>query len=174
MFFLEAPFIAIRSFFEAGGNVLWGIFAVTMLMWSLIIERVWFFRSVLPVEVQKRKAEWDARSDRRSWRAQRIRELLISEIKTEARRYLKIIQVLMVLLPLLGLLGTVTGMIQVFNVMAIAGTSNARLMAGGVSAATIPTMAGLVAALSGYYFAGWLQRKAEDEIKQVADLLVSE
>jgi biopolymer transport protein ExbB len=79
----------------------------------------------------------------------------------------------MVLLPLLGLLGTVTGMIQVFNVMAVAGTSNARLMAGGVSAATIPTMAGLVAALSGYYFASWLQRRADDEIKKVSDLLVA-
>jgi biopolymer transport protein ExbB len=64
-------------------------------------------------------------------------------------------------------------MIQVFNVMAVAGTSNARLMAGGVSAATIPTMAGLVAALSGYYFAGWLQRRADDEIQKVADLLVA-
>ena len=31
----DAPFIAIRSFFEAGGDVLWAIFAVTMLMWSL-------------------------------------------------------------------------------------------------------------------------------------------
>jgi biopolymer transport protein ExbB len=169
----EAPFIAIRSFFEAGGNVLWAIFFVTMLMWTLIVERIWFFRTVLPTEIDKRKQEWDQRQDQRSWRAQRIRAMLISEISIQSRRYLKIIQVLMVLLPLLGLLGTVTGMIQVFNVMAVAGTSNARLMAGGVSAATIPTMAGLVAALSGYYFAGWLQRRADDEIQKVADLLVA-
>ena len=169
----ETPFIAIRSFFEAGGNVLWAIFAVTMLMWTLIIERIWFFRTVLPGEIEKRRQEWEQRRDQRSWRAQRIRALLISEISIQSRRYLKIIQVLMVLLPLLGLLGTVTGMIQVFNVMAVAGTSNARLMAGGVSAATIPTMAGLVAALSGYYFASWLQRRADAEIKKVSDLLVA-
>jgi biopolymer transport protein ExbB len=142
----EAPFIAIRSFFEAGGNVLWAIFVVTMLMWTLIIERIWFFRTVLPGEIDKRKQEWEGRQDQRSWRAQRIRAMLISEM---------------------------TGMIQVFNVMAVAGTSNARLMAGGVSAATIPTMAGLVAALSGYYFASWLQRRADDEIKKVSDLLVA-
>lgn len=78
----------------------------------------------------------------------------------------------MVLLPLLGLLGTVTGMIQVFNVMAVAGTSNARLMAAGVSAATIPTMAGLVAALSGLYFASSLQRRAKDKIQILEDSLL--
>ena len=55
--------------------------------------------------------------------------------------------------------------------MAVAGTSNARLMAGGVSAATIPTMAGLVAALSGLYFASALQRRADHEIQAFKDSL---
>ena len=96
---------------------------------------------------------------------------MISEISIESRRNISIIQVLMVLLPLLGLLGTVTGMIQVFNVMAIAGTSNARLMAGGVSAATIPTMAGLVAALSGLYLTAHLKKRADNVVKGLEDLL---
>ncbi len=77
----------------------------------------------------------------------------------------------MAILPLLGLLGTVTGMIQVFNVMAVVGTSNARLMAGGVSAATIPTMAGLVAALSGLYLAVYLQRRANKAAHVITDIL---
>ena len=168
----DAPFVAIRSFFEAGGNVLWAIFAVTILMWTLIIERFWFFRFVLPQQVADIRSEWEARQDKNSWRSRSIRQLLISEVSINVRRYLKIIQVLMILLPLLGLLGTVTGMIQVFNVMAIVGTSNARLMAGGVSAATIPTMAGLVAALSGFYLAVYLQRRADTEIETIEDLLV--
>jgi biopolymer transport protein ExbB len=169
---LEAPFIAIRSFFEAGGNVLWAIFAVTMLMWTLIVERIWFFRSVLPKAMSRVVEEWEAQPEKTSWKSQSIRRLLISEISIDARRNIGIIQVLMVLLPLLGLLGTVTGMIQVFNVMALVGTSNARLMAGGVSAATIPTMAGLVAALSGYYLAVYLRRRADAEIHKIEDLLV--
>lgn len=172
MFQLDAPLIAIRSFFEAGGNVLFAIFAVTMLMWTLIIERFWFFRFVLPKEVADIRNEWDSRKDKSSWFAQRIRRQLISVIAIDVRRYIRIIQVLMVLLPLLGLLGTVTGMIQVFNVMAIVGTSNARLMAGGVSAATIPTMAGLVAALSGFYLTVYLQRRADTEIQYIEDVLV--
>jgi biopolymer transport protein ExbB len=45
-------------------------------------------------------------------------------------------------------------------------------MAGGVSAATIPTMAGLVAALSGLYLAIYLKRRAEKEVQALEDLLV--
>lgn len=168
---MDGPFIAVRSFFEAGGDVLWAIFLVTALMWALIIERLWFFRVVLPKEVTEICEEWEARSERRSWNAQCIRRQLVSEVSVDARRNINLIQVLMVLLPLLGLLGTVTGMIQVFNVMSFVGTSNARLMAGGVSAATIPTMSGLVAALSGFYLAIYLQRRANAEVRHVQGLL---
>jgi biopolymer transport protein ExbB len=55
------------------------------------------------------------------------------------------------LAPLFGLLGTVTGMIEVFQVMAFSGGGDARAMAGGVSKATLPTMAGMVVALSGVF-----------------------
>lgn len=166
-----APWIAIRSFFEAGGNVLWGIFGATMLMWTLIIERIWYFRRKLPEQMRAAHQEWVLIPDRTTWTAQQIRRQLISEVSLSARHNVGTIQVLMAILPLLGLLGTVTGMIQVFNVMAIAGTSNARLMAGGVSAATIPTMAGLVAALSGLYLAVYLKRSADKASHIVADLL---
>ena len=57
----------------------------------------------------------------------------------------------MLLCPLLGLLGTVTGMIEVFNVMAVTGGGDAKSMAGGVERSTIPTMAGMVSALSKAY-----------------------
>ena len=171
MYLIEQVFISIRSFFEAGGNVLWAIFAVTMLMWTLIIERLWYFRAVLPRTIRATIEEWEARQDKRSWYAMKIRNQMISEVALESHRNIKIIQVLMVLLPLLGLLGTVTGMIQVFNVMAIAGTSNARLMAGGVSAATIPTMSGLVAALSGLYLAANLKKRADTVTEKLGNML---
>ena len=61
------------------------------------------------------------------------------------------IKTLVSLAPLLGLLGTVTGMIGVFEVLATTGGGDARSMAAGVSQATIPTMAGMVAALSGVF-----------------------
>ena len=169
--FVDA-FVAIRSFFEAGGDVLWAILAVTTLMWTFIIERLWFFQSVLPKRVEAVQQTWDARADTTSWFAKRVRDQLISEVSIEAHQFLLFIKTLMAVLPLLGLLGTVTGMIQVFDVMAITGTGNARLMAGGVSAATIPTMSGLVAALSGLYLATYLEQRADAEVDRVEDLLV--
>ena len=96
---------------------------------------------------------------------------MISEIKLRLSRSLPTIKTLIALCPLLGLLGTVTGMIQVFDVMAITGTGNARAMASGVSMATIPTMAGMVAALSGLYFGARLQHHAQFETQKAADLL---
>ncbi len=151
--------------------MLWAIFAATIIMWTLIIERFWFFRTVLPPKIAAAHREWLERPQKTSWASKSVRRQLISEISVAAHRNVGTIQVLMAILPLLGLLGTVTGMIRVFNVMAVVGTTNARLMAGGVSAATIPTMAGLVAALSGLYLAVYLQRRANKATHVIADIL---
>jgi biopolymer transport protein ExbB len=154
---------AIRDFMELGGPVLvviaWTIFA----MWALILERFLFLRSQLGKLADEALAKWKARTDHQSWEAFRIRELLISNVKMAASSGLPMIKTLVALCPLLGLLGTVTGMIQVFDVMAVTGTGNARAMASGVSMATVPTMAGMVGALSGVLFVsilnGWANRQ---------------
>ena len=101
-----------------------------------------------------------------------IRNELISQVSVETHRFILTIETMMQILPLLGLLGTVVGMIGVFDVMTFFGTGNARLMASGVSQATIPTMAGLVAALSGLYIANLLKRTADDQVHKLADLLI--
>jgi len=172
MIFLQELLISpIRDFFEAGGDVLYAILFVTILMWTLIIERFWFFYLVLPGRVKDIEQTWNSRSDTFSWYARQVRQQMVSEVGVECRQYLPVINALMAILPLLGLLGTVTGMIAVFDVMAFAGTGNARLMAAGVSKATIPTMSGLVAALSGLYFASWIEQKAKREVSGVEDHL---
>ena len=171
MIWLSESFAGIRDFFEAGGDVLWIVLVVTILMWTFIIERLWYFRAVHPELVQRAIDRWKSREDQDSWFAKRIREQMISEISVEANRFIIFVKTLIAVLPLVGLLGTVTGMIQVFDVMAIMGTGNAREMAGGVSAATLPTMAGMVAALSGLYFGTSLDRKAQVEVERVEDAL---
>ena len=114
---------------------------------------------------------WEGRTDRSSWRAHSVRRLLVSEVNLDLTRGMGTINALVVLCPMLGLLGTVTGMIEVFDVMAIAGSGNTRGMAGGVSKATLPTMAGMVAALSGMLFNIQLERFARNETDRVADQL---
>lgn len=171
MIWLTETYIGIREFFEAGGPVLFAVLIVTILMWTFIIERLWYFRAVHPRIVQRVLQQWEDRDDQTSWYAKQVREQLISEVALEARRFVFLIQSLVAVLPLVGLLGTVTGMVMVFDVMAVLGTGNAREMAGGVSAATLPTMAGMTAALSGLYFATALDNKARYEVEKVEDAM---
>ena len=72
------------------------------------------------------------------------------------------IKTLVAAAPLFGLLGTVTGMVEVFDVMAITGSSNARAMAAGISKATLPTMSGMVASLSGLFFIAQLESRSKE------------
>ena len=126
--------------------------------------------------VKKRaKRAWDQRTDHQSWYARAVREKLVSEVSMSANTNIGLIKVLIAVSPLLGLLGTVTGMIEVFDVMAVTGSSNARLMAGGITKATIPTMAGLVASLSGIVAMNFIERAAKRTVSDVSDsLLLSE
>jgi biopolymer transport protein ExbB len=162
----------VRDFVETGGDVLLIIAMVTFSMWLLILERFWFFTWVHPKAADRVQKQWDARQDHQSWYAHQIRLLLLTDIDIELQRGLQIIKSLVALCPMLGLLGTVTGMIEVFDVMAIAGSGNVRGMAGGISKATLPTMAGMVAALSGLMLSVQLERRAMREGRQMSDRLV--
>lgn len=170
MFLLDA-FDVIRDFMERGGNVLWMIFFTLVLLWGLIIERFVYFKTEFQEDRKKIMENWQARSDRSSWYAHKIRQAEISKIGSKLKRNISVIKMLVALCPLMGLLGTVTGMVAVFEVMAETGTGNARLMASGISMATIPTMSGMVAALSGLYFGSLLESKAKTEQQKLADAL---
>ncbi len=162
---------SLREFMALGGSVLWVIMFVLFLMWTFIFERLWYLYRVYPARKALTIDQWQARQDTTSWYARKIRERMISEISIDLRRHLALVKVLIAICPLLGLLGTVTGMIAVFDVMTFSGSGNARAMADGVSMATVPTMAGMVAALSGVYFGTWLEHKAQTETEKLADLL---
>ena len=161
----------VRDFLELGGNVLVIIMLSTLMLWGLIYERYSFFRGEFKQLKQQRLDEWRARSEHKSWNAHRIREMIISDAKQKAMAKLSYIKVLVALAPFLGLLGTVTGMIEVFDVMAITGSGNSRAMAAGISKATLPTMAGMVVALSGLFFTSSLERKAQRSVQQLEDQL---
>ncbi|MBT8471718.1 MAG: MotA/TolQ/ExbB proton channel family protein [Marinicaulis sp.] len=165
-------FDAIRDFLAAGGQVLVVIMFTTAFMWALIIERLLYW-SGAHASVSKRAARaWAARDDHQTWYAHAVRERLISEAMQEASRNNNVIRALVAVTPLLGLLGTVTGMVQVFDVMAVTGSSNARLMAAGISKATIPTMAGLVASLSGLIFINAFDRNVQKAQHKIGDSLL--
>ncbi len=171
MQFLIDAFEAIRDFLELGGPVLRIIGVNILFLWILILERLIFFRTGLRSLMRDALAEWESRPERKSWHAHQIRDGIISRVKIAADYNLPMIQTLVALCPLLGLMGTVTGMISVFEVMAISGTSNSRSMAAGVSRATVPTMAGMVGALSGVFLVTILTRTSKRSTALLEDEL---
>lgn len=70
-------------------------------------------------------------------------------------------RVIVALLPLLGLLGTVTGMIESFETLSAAGGSDPGGLTGGISAALLTTLAGLVTALPGVFAVHRFERRTD-------------
>ncbi len=159
----------IKNFLEAGGPVLYIVGIVLFVMWTLIFERLWYFNISYPKEARRLVAQWDTRSDTTSWHAHRIREAWISEMSQRLRFSVSFIRALVSVCPMIGLLGTVTGMINVFEIMAFSGTGDPRDMASGITQATIPTMSGMVAALSGLFLVTRLEYMAKIKAEQLAD-----
>ena len=171
MYWLIDSFEAIRDFMNLGGIVLKSIAVVIFMMWVLIVERILYFRSSMKTLSKEIHDSWETRQERKSWNAHQIRELLISQFSEATNKGISLIQTFVALCPLLGLLGTVTGMISVFQVMAVSGSGNVRAMAAGVSQATVPTMAGMVGALSGVLLVTLLTRRAAREVEFLEDSL---
>ncbi|AWB68096.1 biopolymer transporter ExbB [Saccharobesus litoralis] len=171
MLFLIDIWETVRGFISTGGDVLYIVFAVLAIMWFLMIERYWFLLIEFPKYRKELIARWDARPDTTSWYAHKIRDFWISEASEMLKARLLLIKTLVALCPLIGLFGTVTGMISVFDSMATSGTGNPRLMASGISMATIPTMAGMVAALSGVFFSSRIEARAKTEVEKLVDSL---
>lgn len=158
-------------FTERGGQVLFAILGIIFLLWLFILERVSYFVFAHKALQNDAVREWEARVERTSWHAHQIREELIASVKMGLEANTTTIKMLVGLCPLFGLLGTVTGMIEVFDVMAFLGNGSPRAMASGISKATIPTMAGMVGALTGVFAQSIIQRYVQRQKVKLEDKL---
>ena len=152
LYLLQDFYDFVRSFMEIGGDVLWLLAGLMLTTWCLMLERFLFFHLTFPGKRREMVARWMAREDKGSWYAMAIRRYWLSIAKESLDFNMELIKAFVAISPMVGLMGTVTGMIAVFDIMATVGTSNARVMAAGISLATIPTLGGMVAALSGRIF----------------------
>jgi biopolymer transport protein ExbB len=167
-----SDWIANSDLFQAGGWVLASIAALSVFMWVLIIERYWFLRRDMPPLVVATRRRWFTQLSHDPRINRRLRAGLTSGFRAELGRWIGTIQVITAVLPLLGLLGTVIGMIKTFEVMTIFGSGNVRGMADGISQALVTTMAGLITALGGIYFARDLEERIDRETENMVQRLV--
>lgn len=74
--------------------------------------------------------------------------------------------------PLLGLLGTVLGMIQIFSVVASAGTQVTEALSQGISQALITTASGLIIAIPALFTHSFLEARATAIVTEMESRLV--
>lgn len=172
------------EYFSQGGPIMVPILLLSLWMWLLIAERLFFLRQATKKEMsiaqaidylryqlapEKSRATTPGTRLIADFLRQRTghpvidQSLLENSLNRERPRLtrsLNVILVLAALAPLLGLLGTVSGMIETFNVIAIFGTGNAKAMAGGISEAMITTQSGLLVAIPGFFLGTILKRRA--------------
>lgn len=164
--------LILNSDLMAGGWVIAAILGLSSIMWMLILDRyIFLFRSVAKLSDDALE-HWHAQHTSITQVNRRLRDGLTRAYHEKLSTSIPTIQVITAILPLLGLLGTVTGMIKTFEVMTVFGTGNVRGMAEGISQALITTMAGLMTALSGMYFASNLHGRIDDETEKFSERLV--
>lgn len=163
---------ALFDFMSAGGMVMWALAVLCVVFWTLVFERFWYMRRVFPEWVSERRQAWQQvlNDDPGNWQ-RAVRSAWLAQAQQHLLGPLRVSKTLVAMYPLLGLLGTVTGMVAVFDVLAINGTGNPRGMAAGVWQATLPTMAGMVLAITGLFSLARLERDARRALERLADQL---
>jgi len=159
----------LQEFLARGGPVLLAIMAATFVMWALILERLFYFRFAHKAVADEAVSQWRSRSDTKSTFAHWVKDKLVSEVRQKAQANVSFTKAMVALAPLLGLLGTVTGMVTVFDNMAITDGADAKALSRGVSQATIPTMAGMVASISGILFTSGMDQKVRRLVQKLED-----
>jgi biopolymer transport protein ExbB len=162
----------IRELVVKGGDVMWALFAISILGIALVVERFLSLRrsKILPVGFLKKvRTRWLKGDVKGAFEICEENDIPISRVLkaglakhssglSEVERaiegtgghevqslskHLRALGALSSIAPLLGILGTVIGMIKAFNVIAVSGSRRPDLIASGISQALITTAAGL-------------------------------
>ena len=180
-----------------GGWVMVPLIACSVVMWTLIGERLYFFHSLTRRDIRIRDAIAMFEEKRATGEGRGLRARLVANFSKEMTgrpgldkrilyycalkqrpvltRHLAAIAVLASVAPLLGLLGTVIGMVDTFDVLAVFGTGNVKGLASGISVALITTQSGLLVAIPGLLLSGYLYRRAarlEMRLEEITSVLM--
>ena len=174
MYFFYDISDSLFQFFQRGGEVLYLIFFLAIVIAFLMFEKIWYLRFEHKSVVDSIVDEWNSRLNKASFSSIAIREMMISNAALKINKNVDLMKVCVMVAPLFGLFGTITGMIEVFYLLAVTGGGDAKAMAGGVSKAIIPPMAGLAVALTGNFAQQYIKNVTQKESDMLYDKLVIE
>ena len=170
------------DYLTAGGWFMLPLLVCSVLLISIVIERIWFLQKrlvspegLLRTFINHSKDQSITIQQQDSYvESSSLGELLVtayrfkdkprnivedkvveasSNVRMKLERNLNMLGIIASISPLLGLLGTVVGMITVFaNINLVDGSSNSDLLASGISEALITTAFGLLVAVPGLIF----------------------
>jgi len=177
-------------FFQKGGPTMWPLLIASIISVAILIEKAFFLRRgritppFLLDQVRARLLD-SKREEALAYLRQNgspMAQVLAAGVATKERRrevirdrledagrhqlpeleaHLNALGIIAGVSPLLGLLGTVSGMIKVFNTIALRGVGHADALAGGISEALFSTAMGLMVAIPAYIAYRYLRHRAE-------------
>jgi biopolymer transport protein ExbB len=177
--------------FLRGGPVMYPLLACSLLVLTVIIERLLFWASVelnrnrdLIEDVLElcRQGDWEAVRTRVSGSKDFIIRVLVSGIlhrefsMTKAmeataaeeirnmRRYMGVLDTMITVAPLLGIFGTVIGIITSFEALGTAGIDQPQAVTAGIAQALITTAAGLGIAILSVFPYNFFNSKVEKAV----------
>ncbi|MEH6446351.1 MAG: MotA/TolQ/ExbB proton channel family protein [Oceanospirillaceae bacterium] len=138
----------INLFLQTGGLVLQVLTLVAFVLFCMLLARLWFRFFEFPKTLRQCKKATNLAGF----------TLVENSAQLALQQSMSLIRTTINVCPLLGLVGTVVGMIEIFDVIALKGVSSAQLLAAGVAKAILPTMAGMVIAISAMFIFAYIQR----------------
>lgn len=145
------------NFFYQGGFVVVTLFGVASLLFFLLAGKFLYLFESANNDLVNYKSIKVSHANKKI--SSLIRKSHFHDFKYKVDKHMSLIQVLIIVCPVLGLLGTVTGMIEVFDVVAVMGTGNARALAAGITKATLPTMVGMTISIMGLLLLSVIKNK---------------
>jgi biopolymer transport protein ExbB len=161
----------IISVIVKGGLIMIPLLAASLIAATVIVERLYFWRSLRAREVDSTILALVAEGDfkqamevastsqhpvarvlhagilsRNISPGTAMQAMAQAELR-QLRRYLPVLDTIITLAPLLGLLGTITGMISAFGIVSEAGLGQPHAITGGIAEALIATATGLLVAI---------------------------
>jgi biopolymer transport protein ExbB len=154
-----------NNFIDQGGPIVFVLFFISIYLFILLAAKFKF----LFFEITEILKSFDSKVNSIEKDEFYLLNLSIqkADFKSVVLKDFTTIQILITLCPVLGLLGTVTGMIEVFDVVSFFGTGNARALASGITKATLPTMTGMAISIVGLLTFTILNSKSQTLISKL-------